>query len=240
MRLGILTAAWRRARVTAAVLGYYAGLSVPGLDVVRVCAVSPGGETPRVEGWHYVQAPNEPLSGKWNAGMAHMQAMDVDAVMIVGSDDLVSTGYITDALSMLGGRRPAGIVLFDTVHFYEVTTGACYRACPQRLGAGRVLSAELLRRLDWQPWPADMNRRLDGGMDSRLRPALAMRPRLRTATLRATPGRIIIDLKTPENMWSFESMRPYKTADVDGPALLARHFPGPAEALAPGVDALAA
>lgn len=226
MTLGIVTACWKRPAVTAAVMQYYASIVTSGLFLVRVAAVSPGGDTPRVEGWDYVEHANSPLSDKWNAAMQRMKEHNPDAVMVVGSDDLASAGYIHAACAVLSDR--VGIVLFEELCCIEVSTGRALFMRPPRLGAGRLLSRAMLERLGWQPWPTGLERRLDGGMDTRMKSLRRVRPRLRSVTLRAAPGRLIVDLKTEENMWSFGEMARYGYRSADGAALMQEHFPAQA------------
>ena len=230
-RLGLLTALWRRPRLTAAVLDYYAGLSVPGVRLFPLAVRSAEDPEPTVlipEAWRYVTAPNRPLSMKWNAGMEALKNEGLDGVMIVGSDDLVTAEYFAEAARRI--RAGSDLVLFDTMHVADAETGRAMVIKPRRLGGGRTLSASLLDSVGWRPWPDDRDRRLDGGMDRRLHLAGRGKHRKAESLVRAddTPGAVLLDVKSPVNMWSYDDLTTWQKSTDPCPSaseLLATHFP---------------
>ena len=230
MTLGILSATWARPRITGAVLRYYADLVLSGIDTALVAARSPEdpAPTPDIDGFRYAEAPNEPLSGKWNAGMRLMQELEPDAVMITGSDDVISAPYIEAATREIA--KGADYVMFDTLCCYDMDTCRAYLSNPARMGAGRVLSRRLLDECNWQPWPDGLERRLDGGMDEKLSPSPLTQRIIRADRL---DGALCVDIKSSGNMWSFDKLRSMlrRTHPVNGPRLMHRHFPSVADEL---------
>lgn len=229
--IGVLTALWMRPAVSRAVLRYYAQF-----EAVRVAVRSQEDPEPckKVKGWIYAEAPNRPLSNKWNAGLNIMKRHAVDAVMIVGSDDYVSRPYIDRAMEEIA--TGADLVHFDTLHALDADTGRLVRLQPRRMGAGRVISRRLLVRAEWRLWPSGLNRLLDGGMDRRLREVRGRGDRSRhfkSVRLRAgsVPGAVILDVKSTRadgssaNLWSFEDMRRWKAQPVTDTEEVLKHFP---------------
>ena len=92
--VGIITKLWGRPRLTRLFLSYYDQLKVEGVEFVLVAAYSHEdehfAEFILEPGWHFVQAPNEPLSDKGNAAFKHMRQFEPDLVINVGSDDFVT------------------------------------------------------------------------------------------------------------------------------------------------------
>ena len=46
----------------------------------------------------HITKPNRPVSDKWNAGFMHMRDLEVDYVIILGSDDIMSNDYLDRAI----------------------------------------------------------------------------------------------------------------------------------------------
>lgn len=238
-RLGVLTALWRRPRVAEAALRHLADLAVPGVALTRLAVRSPEDPDPApdVPGVAYVDHPNAPLSDKWNAGVEAIRdaaGADLDAVMMMGSDDFVSAAYVRRAVeAVLDG---ASLVRSEDVVFYDAATGRAARARMPRMGAGRVLSRGLLDLLDWRPWPDGLSLRLDGGMDRRIKRRLTSAPadrrRCRQVLISASAAPPLLDVKTlgtpgGTSLWSFDHMTRYGRPMAPGEILdlCTTHYP---------------
>ena len=102
----VLTALWKRRQVSSLVLRHTAALAGAvaaergGKAVLVAVGSEPTGSDEeaweREMGWEDVYAPNSPLGTKWNAGMQSLRGR-ADAVMCIGSDDLVSRGVVEAA-----------------------------------------------------------------------------------------------------------------------------------------------
>lgn len=192
------------------VLRHYAGL--------RVVAVR-SDDQPVVDGVEYVDFPNSPLGAKWNHGMQHLRGCD--AVMCVGSDDFVSHEYVEAAM-----RSGSEMVRTEDVIFHDMGTGRTARTKMRRMGAGRVLFRSLLDDLDWKPWPRDLERKLDSGMDRRIHEVRTKQGRRVRQTVISGPP--VLDVKTPDSMWSFDSMVNRRSRDVSREQLIDiinQHYP---------------
>jgi len=210
-------------------LEYYRDLEIEGVEFVLL-AVGSDKESKDLAndcGWGYVKAKNNPLSNKWNAGCESLRGQ-VDAVLIVGSDDLLNKDYFTEAIIMLQtGQTAVGL---DSLHYYSAPDGRCVymeRAYP---GAGMMISAVSLDKVNWQPWRDGVNRRIDGQLMNKMHEQAY--PFAYRGIKRGTKS-ILIDIKTDENIWTFNEMIEMigRATDVDGADLLDTHFPSIREKL---------
>jgi hypothetical protein len=198
----VLTAAWGRSTLTQQVLLHYAGIHIPGLDLELVCVVSPEDPDPApyVEPWKYVEIENKPLGKKWNLGTDAMIDLDVDALMVVGSDDFVSWTYFDLVLEQL--RRGSDVISSRDLYVYEPPSeyvAYCESMVP---GLGRTLTRGAIRALKDRLWDSDAPGYLDSSLMRRLRQA----PGLRMHNARNMGDRdfALLDVKLSEgpNIWT--------------------------------------
>jgi len=203
--IGILTALWGRHEVADIVLRYYSEMEIEGLRLHRVAVGSEGDVTHYLaesNNWHYTEAPNEPLSDKWNAGMAKMKG-HVDAVLIVGSDDLLSEKTIR--MLVAEWENGADVVGLEDLYYYDLPKDAVYYSRRSHPGAGMLIGASPLTRLSWQPWPSGLFKRLDGQLINRLTTD-AYPCKTRYIDKCSDKEAVLVDIKTDTNMWSVEDM----------------------------------
>lgn len=157
-------------------------------------------------GFHYVEQANKPLGKKQNKSVLKAKQLGVDYVICVGSDDLISDKLYEYYLQQFGQG-------FDFVapldcYFIDMPTGNAlywggYRNQNKGMtcGAGRALSKEVLKILDWQPWYDELySDILDTGMDEKLKRIPHTR---HTFYLKATKT-CLIDVKSAVNMTPFD------------------------------------
>lgn len=97
---------------------------------------------------YYLECVNKPLGLKWNVGVKYSKLFNPNAIVILGSDDLLSTNYIeymykhiTNGIDLVG-KSDWNIVALN--EFYE----ASYKGFGL-LGAGKIISKRILDELDW-------------------------------------------------------------------------------------------
>lgn len=167
-RFVLLTAVWKRELLTKIVLGAYERMRRTLSDEIEICLLavgSEGGESRALCercGFGYVEHPNSPLSHKWNAGVQAAKRYDPDALVIVGSDDLVSVEMfrvyadkLREGFQFFGASdmyffEPAGPRL-GYWGGYEHTTMKNRTGEP--IGCGRCFSRSVLDRTGWNLWP---------------------------------------------------------------------------------------
>lgn len=191
MKIAVVTAVWRRPATTAAVLGYYRELKIPGVELSLFAAASEG---EAYEGWQMVEATNEPLGAKWNAAFRAAAEGSPDGYVITGSDDLVgATLFHAAATGAYDWISCRGATLWDTA------SGRCLRIERFAPGSGRFFSRAWMRALGGEVFRGEATENIDGGpkrVTSRF-------PRHR---VQVTARHAVVGIKDGANMWSYDEM----------------------------------
>lgn len=238
-RIGVLTCLWGRHALSDQVLHRYAVVREGVAEHVDLELFAVGSEGDASEalavrnGWHYVEHPNRPLGAKWNAGLRAMRPYNLDAVLIVGSDDWVSENVFLHYGTLLR----AGFVMIGLLDLHVLdlhTLRLLYwpgyppesERAGETLGLARCLHRGLLDRLDWALWDDTREYVLDRNMTQRLVPHLRSGDRMAVLHGRAL-GFAALDVKSGENMWSFDEMAASAPGSEYRGALsyLTAHFP---------------
>ncbi len=258
--LAILTCVWKRPQLTDIVLDYYARLRQSWSDDIRLQLVAVGSEGARSRavcekhGVDYHEFANSPLSDKWNHGLLQARQGNPDAVLIVGSDDLVAAGTIRFLVSKIqAGYAVAGI---SDAYFYDLESRALHYwkgyadgndmcRLHETIGMARCLSSAVLERLDYDVWSkSQIDRGLDRAATHRLQEigvapcpedwAIAVDSGVdrlligHVAYPLAVTGGIAVDIKTTTNLTTLDRMLEHDSdslCDVhDAAGELRRHF----------------
>ena len=143
--------------------------------------------------------PNEPLSGKFNAGMNSAMFRGATRIMILPSDDFISPAWVEAARNTEHDYiipHACGVVDLPTKRAYAIVKGVTRG---MRFGAGRVVSRKAVERCGGTLWPPAINRGLDTASHQCL---LAHGVHL---TMVTTEGIPITDVKTKDNLWPFNT-----------------------------------
>lgn len=176
MRIAIVTALWGRPELTRIILDYYKRMAdCDDLELVLLCAVSRTQDTSVAmqSGWHTVYTPNDPLSQKFNKLFETVKAMQPDAVLLTGSDDLIQKSIVKHYADNYTADTPDLVGLKD-IYFYGIEAQkALYwngwgdrmhsKGIPRTIGAGRLFSRRILEMMQWRPWQKQI---LPRGLDS--------------------------------------------------------------------------
>ncbi|MDB4726341.1 hypothetical protein OAF54_02800 [bacterium] len=228
-KIAMLTAVWGRPELTRMMLEYYEEMPIDelygvfGFDDPDECNYDS-------DRWDWWGRENSPLSNKWQSGIDYIRALqsydghksDIDAVMIMGSDDFVSPQYIEACKGLIASG--VDYIYMDGAYFYDTVSGRMMWAHAEKLGLGRCISARLLDRMDWQLWPAGMENGLDGAMDDKIRAMTgAHAVCLKDARKRGLYG---MDVKTDQNLWSYDHIRNNLLfSDINAEKVLPKLFP---------------
>lgn len=208
MRFGIHMPAWRRRALLCVVLDHLRrvdrAIRADGHELDICVAGSEGEELAACVtalGARYVEVPNAPLSDKINAAVEALRGRNPDALVGIGSDDLVTAAMFRRwAELLLSGSDYVGAL---DGYYYDAQTGRLlyWRGYPgarvgEVLGPGRCISSALAERLGWKPFPPGLRCNLDGGFERQI--AGLGRPVCRTAV--RDPEVSICDVKTAESM----------------------------------------
>lgn len=237
--IGLLTAVWRRPALTEIVFAHYAQMTHDVKDEVRMSLVAVGSEgfasKRRADryGWGYVEYPNYPLGAKWNAGLPALRDLGVDAVLIVGSDDLLNAAAVLRyGRALRDGVRYVGL---QDLYFYDQPTdrtihwpGYDDERAGESAGLGRCIHRSYIEAVAWKLWDDEKEHGLDGSMREILSPILddPARAAERVAWRCGEHGIMAVDVKTRTNMWQFNLFAEQKKLPpADTASILDAHFP---------------
>ena len=181
-------------------------------------------------GCYYFEHRNNPVSGKWNAGMAALREHEPTHVMILGSDDFVSDSLIKGCISEIN-RGHDGLLGITDSYFTTLSDQAAHfnkciywRGYPtgKIIGSARCIPKEILDIVDWEPWPIGKNSGLDFRSLDHLRKA-GCDLNVKKFNIREE-GWLHIDIKTRGNISSMSPLvRESEIVDFD--SLLRKHLP---------------
>lgn len=141
----------------------------------------------------FIEFPNKPLTGKFNRACLEMKGK-VDAVMIMGSDNILSTETFLRIHAEI--KKGANLVGLDDVYFFGMDSNATnelvHFSHTTVLGVGRTISSSVLDHVGWQPWNLERDRAIDTVMLDTIRPYVMASVLLK--------GGKVFDLKTSWNL----------------------------------------
>jgi len=116
-----------------------------------------------------VKYPNLPLSNKWNHSVYTAKQYNPDAIMIMGSDDILTNSYLTKVkyyinrnVDYISNNNWANLWYFSNKIMIS-TERYISRCTNDGLGSGRVINARLLNIINWNLYKFDkpINKCLD-------------------------------------------------------------------------------
>jgi hypothetical protein len=214
----VLTCVYQRRELAEIVLRTYQRLAqrLKGDVTLQLLAIGSEGDASRElcerSGFDYIEYANSPLTHKWNHGVRASRRYDPDALVIVGSDDLISEDLIrVYAEKLKDGHDFLGLTDF---YFFDIATSRLgywpgYEATdPERahepVGCGRCFSRRLLEQTDWNLWPEEP--RLDREIDKLAREYLASRGFEPVSWKLADIGASAVDMKSITNINAFDEI----------------------------------
>jgi hypothetical protein len=195
MQLGIITANFGRVPILEIFAEGITRLrNDTGLSIPTVCVGSEdGAETCKSHSIDHIIFPNSPLTAKFNRACLELKDK-VDYVMVLGSDNLLSTKAFKAILCEC--EKGIDLIGLSEVYFYcmdDIHTGKLIHFKHTTvLGVGRTVSARVLDNLSWQPWVIARDRAIDVIMLDAVRPYVQSRSLL--------DGEFVVDLKTSQNI----------------------------------------
>ncbi len=109
----------------------------------------------------YVDHTNKVLGSKFQSGLNRCRDLKADAVLICGSDDLISNDYIYEVSLNWKRQVEAGWIIYGKRRwnvYNPMVDDLCFMSYKRRsdfVGAGRVIGTNLLHALDWQIFPTE-------------------------------------------------------------------------------------
>jgi hypothetical protein len=180
MKIGIVTAIWQRPEVWDMFKQGVRRLRNQYVDVeVEVCAAGSEGiksQNRCKEKWiHYVEIDNKPLGRKMNAASLLAKEKGYDYCLLVGSDDIICNKLFD--LYLDEAEKGTDYTYLMDGYFFDTTTklalywgGYIDNRKGDPLGAGRLLSKNLLDKLNWKMWyDVKLSGMLDSAMDEKMK-----------------------------------------------------------------------
>lgn len=171
MKIALVIPVWKRHDLEKIVIDRFTEQSKEyGFEII--IAGSEGGLSKKLaKGCHYIEVVNHPLSNKLNALLDKAKDLNVDGVVVMGSDDLVSNSY-WDYVYSLKPNEDVYTGLKD-VYFYSTFDKVLghwkgYKNSQQSAGAGRFYPSQVLDKVNWQLWDNGLFKGLDTNSSQKL------------------------------------------------------------------------
>ena len=212
MKIGIATCMWQRPEVFDI---YAEGINRlrKKFDIMPLAVGSEGKVSEdlcRKHKFMYIEHYNRPLGKKFAEGLRCFKNTDVDYVMIMGSDDLISDNLMEAYMPHMENREQV-IGILD-IYYYDLSEGdLCYwpgfglkdidkKREGEPMGMARCLSRELLDKMGWNVWNEKINKGLDWTMWQKIKGYDA-----KIATIKMKDiGAFGVDLKSETNICNME------------------------------------
>lgn len=219
MKIGILTAIWQRPKVTDIFAAGIKRLQTE-FDIIPVVVGSEGLISQRIAERHnfvYLEHRNKPLSKKFNAGLRAFRQYDVDYIMIMGSDDLISNNLI-DAYMPYMEKREKIIGILDLYFFDLYKKNLFYwpgygfrkdnfHRRKEPIGLARCFSIDVIEQFKYKLWPDNIDRSLDWHSWNKVK-----RNKIKPVTINIRDiNALAVDLKSDTNICRLSSYDLEKT-----------------------------
>lgn len=118
----------------------------------------------------WVQYCNKPLGDKWNQAFAEAKKYNPDACLYVGSSDWLSYNWIDRLTPHLRSHHLVGVPFCHFLDIGETTNRLVFwpgynpALRVESIGAGRLLSHELMEAIKWKPFDPFKDSSLDRSM----------------------------------------------------------------------------
>ncbi len=210
MRVAIVSAVWQRPEVFEMFAKGIKHLISNCKDIEFTVIIS-GSEGEKSKsmvekhGFIYIEMPNDPLAVKMNATVIRAREFNVDYILGVGSDDIITPELMYKYLEyMNSGIDYIGVTdfyFYDTVSKKSSYWGG-YREPYRRghtCGAGRLISKRLLNSWNWNVWDIKHNKILDTSIQEKLNRT----PHSSVSFSLKDKGVFALDIKSSTNMTPF-------------------------------------
>lgn len=180
IKVAFLTAVWKRSDVFEM---FAKGINhlVQNSDLFDISVIVAGSEGAKSKrmvekhGYTYIETPNDPLSNKVNQTTLYCQNLDLDYVICLGSDDIMSLELLNEYHKhMIKGIDFIGVTdcfFYDTESKKSLYWGG-YRESYRfghTVGAFRAISISLLKKWNYKPWEVQHSKVLDSSIEAKLK-----------------------------------------------------------------------
>jgi hypothetical protein len=165
-KLVFIIAIYQRHDLTKIVLDYYRKLSKKYGFTVVVAGSEGQISKDLAKGLVYIETENNPLTAKNNAMMLKAKEFNPDAVVLLGSDDLICENVIRWYYSLDTNK----VMGFSDIYFYSTQHKiTSYLHLDKHFGAGRYYPKSVLDKCKWKAWNGKINKGCDNNSEKYLR-----------------------------------------------------------------------
>lgn len=138
-----------------------------GLDVVALISDKQNSKMAMRHALQVINTNNNPLGKKWQTGVELLKTLDFTHLLIVGSDDITShkTLRLYERMVEEGGHEyigfQDGLAMDSKTKKFRIFKGYKNHRLGESIGANRLISRELLEKIDYKVFPTDRHRYMD-------------------------------------------------------------------------------
>jgi hypothetical protein len=208
IHIGIVTCMWKRHNIFCVFAEGVKRLESK-FNITTVVVGSEGKKSRELVGkygFKYVAHPNLPLGAKFNAGLLALQETNVDYVMVMGSDDVISSSLLEKYLDPM--TRGIDVIGILDMYVYYVKNKKLYYwggygkiRSGEPIGLARCISRKVLDNLKWKLWDDKINKSLDFSMWQKIKGY-----KRQTINLNVS-GTFAVDIKGAISMTSFKKLK---------------------------------
>lgn len=229
MRIVILTCAWKRPEIFSLFVTAVNRLRQykPKLyKIEAVCVISEDyfRDVCTDNNIHYLHHPNKPVGAKWNAGVLYSKQFKPDAIIALGSDDIISNKVLD--VYYREYKKGGEFIGFKNMYKYDVITkkmvywkGYTHTARKgESAGAGRFIHKNILKKLKWSLWSNTLSRSLDYSFIQNLR-----KIKYKNVVLSVKKEKVMLcDINSPVSISGFQL---YLGKEVNPEKVFKEHLP---------------
>lgn len=175
--------------------------------------------------FHYVETPNQPLGAKMNKSVELARMLSPDYCLMLGSDDLIGSKLMARYVELME-KGIDFVYLTDCYFFDTVSKGGLYwggyikpNNKGDAAGIGKLISKNLLDKINWNCFPPGFDRILDTGFDKQIRNVSYTKEAINLQQ----NGLFALDIKSQVNMTPFA--RWPNANHVNGEEMLFKNLP---------------
>jgi hypothetical protein len=214
----IITCVWKRYELTKIILEYLVFIKKELINDFNIDIIVVGSEGKKYEtlcknlSIYYIEHPNKPLNKKFNAASKFCEKFNPDAVLLTGSDDIITPNTIKNLMNKLD--KKTHVVGVTDLHVYDSVNQIIYKWLGYTdkirinipIGAGRLFDNYTLKKLDWLLWDTEIE--INRGLDSNNRNKLKKYEISMKGYSQKSLDGFVVDIKgaSKENITSLERM----------------------------------
>lgn len=175
--------------------------------------------------FHYMEIHNSPLCNKMNQAVQLARTLNPDYCLMLGSDDLIGLNLMRRYIEVM--KSGIDFAYITDCYFFDVQSkkglywGGYIKPNNKgdAAGIGKLISKNLLDKIDWNCFPPGFDRILDTGFDKQLRNVKHSRQAINLKK----EGLFALDIKSKTNMTPFAQW--LNSEYMDGKRILFDNLP---------------